>query len=71
MDTKLQTKQELVHKVRDALANEPGLTVKDLANRLRTNRLFMAGVLAVLEDMGKVKHRPVGPARIYFNVDGF
>ena len=49
-----------------ALGKEPGLTVKDLAERLNVNRQFMAGFLAALEELGEVSYRKVGPARIYF-----
>ena len=36
------------------LDEEPGLSVKELAERLKTNRQFMAGVLRVLWIAGKV-----------------
>ncbi|MBI2172527.1 MAG: hypothetical protein HYU30_11045 [Chloroflexi bacterium] len=51
-----------------ALANEPGLTIMELAGRVDVNRQFMAGFLAALEERGEVSCRKVGPARIYFNV---
>ena len=60
-------KLPLTKNIKAALRKEPGLTVKDLADRLEINRQFMAGVLAILEEMSEVYHRPVGPARIYFN----
>lgn len=59
-------KTEFTHRVREILAKDPGLSVKELAERLKTNRQFMAGVLRVLEERGEVSHRQVGPARIYF-----
>ena len=59
-------KTEFTHQVRGILAREPGLSVKELAERLKTNRQFMAGVLRVLEEREEVSHRQVGPARIYF-----
>jgi len=59
-------KKGFVHQVREILAKEPGLSVKELAERLGTNRQFMAGVLKVLEELGDVSYRQVGPARIYY-----
>lgn len=59
-------KPDYKSKIGGILANEPGLTVKDMADRLTLNRQFMAGFLAALEEDGFVSHRQVGPARIYF-----
>ncbi|MBI4339813.1 MAG: MarR family transcriptional regulator [Chloroflexi bacterium] len=70
MTTRKGVKPALTKNVKAALKKEPGLTVKDLAERLEINRQFMAGALAVLEEKGDVYHRNVGPARIYFPVDG-
>ena len=53
-------------KVKEILTKEPGLSVKELAERLSTNRQFMAGILKVLEEHGEVSCRQVGPARIYY-----
>lgn len=68
MRTRTSTNQDLATHVKAALAAEPGLTVKDLALRVSVNRQYMAGFLDVLEEMGWVYHRRVGPARICFNV---
>ena len=70
MATRKGVKPGYAKHIKSALLKEPGLTVKDLAERLEINRQFMAGVLAVLEEKGDVYHRNVGPARIYFPVDG-
>jgi predicted transcriptional regulator len=59
-------KADFTCKVKEILSKEPGLSVKELAERLITNRQFMAGVLKVLEERGDVSHRQVGPARIYY-----
>ncbi len=56
----------IARKVKNILTKEPGLSVKELAGRLGTNRQFMAGVLKVLEEHGEVSYRQVGPARIYY-----
>ena len=69
MSTKRPPRPELTAKVKTALVSQPGLSVKDLAERLGVNRQFMAGVLAVLKERGNVSCRQVGPARIYFNTD--
>lgn len=61
-------KPTITERTKLALAKEPGLSVKDLADRLGMNRQFVAGFLAALEENGEVTHRQVGPARIHFNV---
>lgn len=48
------------------LAKAPGLTTKDLAQRMDVNRQFMAGFLAALEERGEIICRRAGPARIHF-----
>lgn len=70
MTAKLASKGVTRRKVRAALEKEPGLTIKDLADRLDINRQFMAGFLAALDEQGEITCRKVGPARIYFNVSG-
>lgn len=59
-------KADFAYKIKEILVREPGLSVKELAERLSTNRQFMAGVLKVLEERGEVSYRQVGPARIYY-----
>lgn len=59
-------KPELTHQVIKLLSKEPGLSVKELAEKLKANRQFMAGVLKVLEERREVTFRQVGPARIYY-----
>jgi len=66
MITNKTDKREFTRQVREILTKEPGLSVKELAERLKTNRQFMAGVLRVLEERGEVSYRQVGPARIYY-----
>jgi predicted transcriptional regulator len=66
MTAKTRQKPDLTERVKSELIEEPGLSVKDLAGKLKANRQFMAGVLAVLEERGDVSCRRVGPARIYF-----
>ncbi len=61
-------KANFTPKIREILTKEPGLSVKELAEKLGTNRQYMAGVLKVLEERGEVSHRQVGPARIYYAV---
>lgn len=69
MITNGKDSQDFVLKVKGILALEPGLSVKELAERLKMNRQYMAGVLKVIEEQGEISHRKVGPARIYFNAD--
>lgn len=66
MTTKKPNKLKLIEQIRSAVTGQPGLSVKDLASRLKVNRQFMAGFLSALEEQGEVYHRQVGPARIYF-----
>lgn len=60
-------KQDFASQITGILKKDPGLSVKELAVRLKTNRQYMAGVLKVLEERGEVYCRKVGPARIYFD----
>ncbi len=66
MITNGTNKSELTYKVIEILSKEPGLSVKELAEKLKANRQFMAGVLKVLEERREVTCRQVGPARIYY-----
>ncbi len=66
MITGKNNQPDIAHTVGEILAKDPGLSVKELAERLKTNRQFMAGVLKVLEQRGEVTCRQVGPARIYY-----
>lgn len=59
-------KPEFVSQVKAILEKEPGLSVKELAEKLKTNRQYMAGALKVLEEHREVSYRQVGPARIYY-----
>ena len=66
MITNSSGKFDYTNKIKEILTNEPGLSVKDMSDRLTANRQFMAGFLTALEEEGQVFHRQVGPARIYF-----
>ena len=68
MPSKALKRAHIGDKVKFALVKQPGLSVKELATRLRVNRQFMAGFLAALEERGELASRTVGPARIYFRV---
>lgn len=68
MKEKKMPDSDLRDKVKAALREQQGLSVKDLSEKLKVNRQFMAGVLAVLEEHRDVSSRKVGPARIYFLV---
>lgn len=63
------SKTDLTRKVEEILYKEPGLSVKELAERLKINRQFMSGFLAALEEKNEIMSRTVGPARIYFKSD--
>ena len=66
MITNGTNKPDFAIQVKEILDKEPGLSVKELAERLKTNRQYMAGILKVLEERGEVSCRQVGPARIYY-----
>jgi predicted transcriptional regulator len=62
-------KTDFTCKVKEILSKEPGLSVKELSDRLSTNRQFMAGMLKALEEHREVTYRQVGPARIYYTTN--
>ena len=66
MITNESNKSNLASQVKGILDKEPGLSIKELAERLKTNRQYMAGILKVLEEQQEVYCRQVGPARIYY-----
>jgi DNA-binding MarR family transcriptional regulator len=66
MITHRTDKPDFASQVKGILNKEPGLSVKELAERLKTNRQYMAGILSVLEERDEVTYRQVGPARIYY-----
>ncbi len=53
-------------RVKDILSKEPGLSVKELSERLSKHRQFLDGVITVIEERDEVSCRQVGPARIYY-----
>lgn len=66
MITNRTKKPDFASQITKILVKEPALSVKELVERPKTNRQFMAGVLKVLEEHQEVSCRQVGPARIYF-----
>lgn len=57
---------ELTNRIIGLLAEDPGQPVKELAEKLKVNRTFLAGYLKALENQGFIKSKEIGPARIYF-----
>ena len=57
----------LTAKIVNLLENDPGQSVKNLAKELGVNRTFLAGYLKALENLGYVKSKKIGPAKVYFN----
>ena len=53
----------------ELLNTDPGQDVKGLANQLNLNRTFLAGYLSALEEIGLVRSKKIGPARIYFKAN--
>lgn len=66
MSTKRTKASDLCGQIKASLADHPGQSVKELAERFKKNRQFMAGFLLALEESGLVHRKDVGPARIYF-----
>lgn len=60
-------REELRVKITNLLDRTPGRAVKEPATELGANRTYLAGYLQALEDMGYVKSRNIGPARVYLN----
>ena len=56
----------LAVKIFRLLNDNPGQTIKDLANQLKVNRSFLAGYLKALEEQGLVRSKRIGPAKVYF-----
>lgn len=58
---------ELTAQIIKLLEADPGQPVKDLAKKLKVNRIFLSGYLKALENQGYVKSKRIGPAKVYFN----
>jgi len=57
----------LTRTILDLLEEDPGMSVKEMAQRLRLNRTFLSGYLTALENEGRLRSKNIGPARAYFN----
>jgi predicted transcriptional regulator len=57
---------KLTKRILVILKQDPGQTVKELAERLQMNRNFLAGYLKALENQGYIKSKKIGPAKVYF-----
>ena len=57
----------MADKIVRLLEEDPGQSVKEMANQLEVNRTFLSGYLKALEDQGHVKSKKIGPAKVYFN----
>jgi len=60
----------LADKIVGLLEEDPGQSVKEMANQLNVNRTFLSGYLKALEDQGYVKSKKIGPAKVYFKGKG-
>ena len=56
----------LKSRITKLLEEDSGQSVKELAEKLGINRIFLAGYLKALEDQGYVKVKRIGPAKVYF-----
>ena len=57
----------LVDKIIGLLKEDPGQSVKEMANHLGVNRTFLSGYLKALEDQGHIRSKKIGPAKVFFN----
>jgi len=57
----------LADKIIGLLEEDPGQSVKEMANQLEVNRTFLSGYLKALEDQGYIKSKKIGPAKVFFN----
>ena len=62
----MRRNQNITEKVLSMLEKDPGKNVKDMAQRLKVNRTFLAGYLEALENEGCLKSKKIGPAKVYF-----
>jgi predicted transcriptional regulator len=62
----MSQEQDLTQRIMELLKNDPGRTVKELAEKLEVNRTFLAGYLKALENQKVVKSKRIGPAKVYF-----
>ena len=63
---KMSKGHSLADKIVGLLEEDPGQSVKEIANQLDVNRTFLSGYLKALEDQGYIKSKRIGPAKVYF-----
>ena len=64
---KMPKSHSLADKIVGLLKEDPGQSVKEMANQLEVNRTFLSGYLKALEDQGYIRSKRIGPAKVYFN----
>ena len=62
-----ESQERLYLRLTELLDKNPGQTIKQLAEELDVNRVFLAGYLKALEEQGFVKSKKIGPAKVYFS----
>jgi len=65
---KMPRNHSLAEKIVGLLKEEPGQSVKEMANHLDVNRTFLSGYLKAQEDQGHIRSKKIGPAKVYFNI---
>ncbi|MFB3896320.1 MAG: hypothetical protein ACE14V_08460 [bacterium] len=55
----------LKSRVMELIVNESPITISALANKMKINRVFLAGYLQALEEMGELESINIGPAKIF------
>ena len=64
---KMKKSRSIGEKIIILLKEDPGQSVKEIAQQLDVNRTFLSGYLKALEDQGYIKSKKIGPAKVYFN----
>ena len=44
---------------------EDQLTITELSERFKVNKMYLSGYLKALEDIGKLKAKKIGPSLVY------
>ena len=63
----MRKQEKLTRTILELLEDDPGMSVKGMAERLGLNRTFLSGYLTALESEGRIRSKNIGPARAYFN----
>jgi len=65
--TKLKTKvnKMLKNKVMEIIKENDSITISELADKLKLNRVFLSGYLQALEENGELISKNIGTAKVF------